>query len=281
MKLACGFRSRESNHGEHREHGDFGIRFFIFVPVSPVLPVVQSCYYATLMRVFAIGDLHLAGGTGKTMDRFGEHWRDHDRRIFEAWERTVRGEDLVLVVGDTSWAMHFEDALPDLTRIGKLPGFKLLVKGNHDYWWQSRSKMSRALDPSINILQASSIIVDRVAIAGTRGWVCPNDSHFEERDAKIYEREVGRLRSALGTLVERKAEFDTLIVALHYPPVSATHQASGFTDLIDEHGADFCVYGHLHGDDIKTGLTRLRGKTNYFLVSADAASFSPALIHGQ
>src|SRR5437867_2750410 len=128
------------------------------------------------MRIFAIGDMHLAGGTGKTMDRFGEHWRDHDRKIFEAWEQTVNDEDLVLVVGDTSWAMRLEEALPDLNRIGRMPGLKLLVKGNHDYWWQSKSKMSGALDPSIRILHADSIIVNRIAVAGTRGWVCPNDS---------------------------------------------------------------------------------------------------------
>ena len=109
------------------------------------------------MKVYAIGDLHLAGGTGKTMDRFGEHWRAHDRKIFEAWERTIRDEDLVLVVGDTSWAMRFEDAMPDLERIGHMPGLKLLVKGNHDYWWQSKSKMTRLLHPSIKILQASGV----------------------------------------------------------------------------------------------------------------------------
>jgi len=230
------------------------------------------------MRVFAIGDLHLAGGTGKTMERFGEHWRDHDRKIFDAWERTVRNDDVVLVVGDTSWAMRLEDALPDLERIGQMPGTKLLVKGNHDYWWQSRSKMTRALHPSIKILQASSIIVNRIAIAGTRGWVCPNDSHFEESDEKIYGRELGRLRTALATLRGRESEFDALIVALHYPPTNAVKQSSGFTELIDEYKANVCVYGHLHGDDIKTALTGLFGKTDYYLVSADAADFAPAEI---
>ncbi|HLF85419.1 MAG TPA: metallophosphoesterase [Blastocatellia bacterium] len=230
------------------------------------------------MRVFAIGDLHLAGGTGKTMDRFGEHWRDHDRKIFEAWEGTVCNDDLMLIVGDTSWAMRLEEALPDLERIGQMPGLKLLVKGNHDYWWQSRSKMNRALHPSIKILQASSIIVNRIAVVGTRGWVCPNDSHFEEGDAKIYERELGRLRTALGTLRGREGEFDALIVALHYPPTNAEHQPSGFIDLIDEYGAAVCVYGHLHGDDIRTALTGMRAKTEYYLVSADAAAFAPAEI---
>ncbi len=230
------------------------------------------------MRTFAIGDLHLAGGTGKTMDRFGEHWRGHDRKIFDAWKVMVRDEDMVVIAGDTSWAMRFEDALPDLERIGQMPGLKLLVKGNHDYWWQSKSKMSRVLHRSIKILQASSIIVNRVAVVATRGWTCPNDSHFDEQDAKIYERELGRLRSALASLRGHEREFENLIVALHYPPTNAAHEASGFTDLIDEYGATVCVYGHLHGDDIRTALTGLRAKTTYHLVSADAANFAPAEI---
>ena len=230
------------------------------------------------MKVFAIGDLHLAGGTGKTMDRFGEHWRNHDQKIFEAWEREVSNDDLVLVVGDTSWAMRLQEALPDLERVGHTPGLKLLLKGNHDYWWDSRSKMSRMMHPSITILQGSSIIVNRIAVAGTRGWVCPNESDFDEKDARIYDREIGRLRSALSMLEGREGEFDALIVALHYPPTNAAHQLSGFTELIDEYEADVCVYGHLHGEDISTALTGFREKTNYFLVSADAANFAPAEI---
>ena len=230
------------------------------------------------MKIFAIGDLHLAGGTGKTMDRFGEHWRNHDQKIFDAWERTVSNDDLVLVVGDTSWAMRLEEALPDLERIGQAPGRKLLVKGNHDYWWQTRSKMSRALHPTIEILQADSIIANRVAFVGTRGWLCPNDSHFEESDSKIYKRELERLKTALDSLRGREGEFDALIVALHYPPTNNRHEPSGFIELIEEYGADVCVYGHLHGDDIRTALKGSRGTTAYYLVSADAADFAPVEI---
>src|SRR5262245_44822674 len=148
------------------------------------------------MKVFAIGDLHLAGGTGKTMDRFGEHWRDHDKKIFSAWEETVGSDDVVLIVGDTSWAMRIEDALSDLNRIGQSPGHKLLLKGNHDYWWQTRSKLTRLIHPSIQIVSASSTIINRVAVAGTRGWICPNEIEFKEEDARIYDREVGRLHAA-------------------------------------------------------------------------------------
>jgi predicted phosphohydrolase len=230
------------------------------------------------MRVFAIGDLHLAGGTGKTMDRFGEQWRDHDRKIFDAWEQVVNDDDIVIIAGDTSWAMRLADALNDLNRIGRMKGRKLLIKGNHDYWWESRSKMARVLHQSITTVNANAVILNRIAVAGTRGWICPQDISLDEQDAKIYEREVGRLRSALAALAGRETEFDILIVALHYPPTNSRHEVSGFTDLIDEHEVDVCVYGHLHGEDIATGIKGLRGKTSYKLVSADAVNFGPAQI---
>jgi len=230
------------------------------------------------MRVFAIGDMHLESGTGKTMDRFGEHWHNHDQKIFESWDRIGRNDDVLIIAGDTSWATRMEYALPDLGRIGQMKGLKVLVKGNHDYWWQSQAKMSRLLHPSIRVVQASSIIVGRIAIAATRGWVCPNDEAFSPEDAKIYTREVGRLRAALQPLESRRSELDTLIVALHYPPVNERHELSGFTELIDEHGADACVYGHLHGEAIATALTGARGRTIYHLVSADAVRFTPAEI---
>jgi len=231
------------------------------------------------MRVFAIGDLHLEGGTGKTMSRFGENWRNHDTKIFETWDKTGQDDDLLLLVGDLSWAMRIEEAENDLARIGAMKGRKVILKGNHDYWWQSVSKMKRLLDDSIEILHASSIITGRVAVAGTRGWVCPNDNYFEEHDQKIYEREVGRLRLALDSLRGLRKDYDHLIVALHYPPTNHQHETSGFTELIDEYGADVCVYGHLHGADIVDGLTGIRGNTDYYLVSADAVDFCPAQIN--
>jgi predicted phosphohydrolase len=230
------------------------------------------------MRVFAIGDLHLEGGTGKTMDRFGENWRDHDRKIFDSWNQLGNEDDLLLLVGDLSWAMRIEEAMPDLDRVGRMKGRKVILKGNHDYWWESVSKMRRVLAPSIEILYASSIIVNRIAIVGTRGWVCPNDSYFEEHDHKIYDREVGRLGQALKSLSRRREDYDSLIVALHYPPTNHKHETSGFTELIDEYRADVCVYGHMHGEDIKNGLVGLRGSTHYYLVSADAVDFCPVQI---
>jgi predicted phosphohydrolase len=230
------------------------------------------------MRVFAIGDMHLAGGTGKTMDRFGEHWRNHDQKIFSAWGEIGDPSDLLLICGDSSWAMRLADAAPDLARIGQMKGLKLILKGNHDYWWPSESKMKVVLDPSVRPINAASTIIDRVAVAGTRGWLCPNDVQFEDHDLKIYEREVGRLRLALSSLDGRRDQYQHLIVALHYPPTNRMHEPSGFTELIDKYKADACVYGHLHGSDIATALTGKRGVTTYHVVSADAVDFAPAEI---
>jgi uncharacterized protein len=230
------------------------------------------------MRIFALGDLHLAGGTGKTMDRFGDHWINHDQKIFDSWKQKINPDDLVIIAGDTTWAMRLDQALPDLQRIGEMPGLKILIKGNHDYWWHTLTKLRRALPESIQPLQAGFAIIDRVAVAGTRGWLCPNDSYFRDQDRTVYEREIGRLRSALTQVDERRSEFDSLIVALHYPPTSQNHESTGFTELIDEYQVDTCVYGHLHGDDIRTALTGFHRGVRYYLVSADAAGFEPVEI---
>ncbi|MEW6129798.1 MAG: metallophosphoesterase [Acidobacteriota bacterium] len=227
------------------------------------------------MRIFAIGDLHLEGGTGKTMEVFGEHWKNHHEKIFSAWQRLGREDDLLLIVGDSSWAMRLGEAQPDLDRIGAMKGKKILLKGNHDYWWDTAKKLKAVLHPSIEILNGQSIIINRVAIAGTRGWVCPNDIYFQAQDQKIYEREVARLKTALEPLKKLKGAYDHLIVALHYPPTNKDFEANGFTELIETFEADVCVYGHLHGEAIQTAITGLRGKTYYYLVSADAANFSP------
>lgn len=230
------------------------------------------------MRVFAIGDLHLEGGTGKTMDRFGDNWIGHDRKIFEAWDRIGREDDLLILAGDTTWAAKLESAIPDLQRIGQMRGRKIIIKGNHDYWWETKSKLVRVLPPGIEPLQSDALVAGGVAIAGTRGWTCPGSEGFSEEDLKIYEREVGRLRLALDRLAAQKADYNQLIVALHYPPTNSAKDSSDFTKLIDEFKADACVYGHLHGEWTREGLTGKRGSTTYHLVSADFVNFTPARI---
>ncbi|HKV42292.1 MAG TPA: metallophosphoesterase [Blastocatellia bacterium] len=227
------------------------------------------------MRVFAIGDLHLEGGSGKTMDRFGENWKNHDQKIFSAWERIGREDDLLILAGDLTWATHLEEALPDLQRIGAMKGRKILIKGNHDYWWQTKAKLQRSLPHSVGVLQARSTIVNRVAVAGTRGWVCPGSFYFKDEDLKIYEREVGRLERGLNALRGCESEYDCLIVALHYPPTNESREESGFTELAMRYQATACVYGHLHGESTRSALTGLYQGTAYYLVSADYVDFRP------
>jgi len=230
------------------------------------------------MRVFAIGDLHLEGGTGKTMDRFGDNWIGHDRKIFEAWDQIASAQDLLILAGDITWAARLEAAIPDLEKIGRMKGRKIMIRGNHDYWWETKSKLVTALPLSIEPLQSDATVIDRVAIVGTRGWNCPGSEEFGEQDDKIYRREVGRLRLALERLAARNADYDRLIVALHYPPTNSRKEPSGFTELIDEFRADACVYGHLHGEWTQYGLTGRHGSATYYLVSADFVNFTPARI---
>jgi predicted phosphohydrolase len=230
------------------------------------------------MRVFAIGDLHLEGGSGKTMDRFGENWIGHDRKIFDAWERIGRDDDLLILAGDITWATKLQQAVPDLERIGRMKGQKVMIKGNHDYWWDSGKKLAQVLHPSVKPLQNEFFVTGEVAVAGTRGWVCPNDTWFHEQDEKIYTREVGRLRLALESLKQSGESYRFLLVALHYPPANDKQEPSGFTELMDEYSVDACVYGHLHGESIKNGLAGRHSGTMYYQVSADNVDFAPVEI---
>ena len=131
------------------------------------------------MRIFAIGDPHLSLDSDKPMDIFGPKWGHHAERIAEAWHETVSEEDLVLVPGDISWAMHLKNAAADLKFIGDLPGRKVILRGNHDYWWDSLSKVRSALPPSMYALQNDALVIGGIAIAGSRGWTCPGSLNFD------------------------------------------------------------------------------------------------------
>ncbi|MGH9759832.1 MAG: metallophosphoesterase, partial [Blastocatellia bacterium] len=187
-------------------------------------------------------------------------------------------DDVLILAGDLSWAGNLRDALPDLERVGAMKGRKILIKGNHDYWWETKSKLKRFLHPSIQLVQTQSVIVERIAMAGTRGWVCPGSELFQAEDEKIYIREVGRLKLALESLRGREKEYDHLVVALHYPPTNENRAPSGFTELIGEHGAGICLFGHLHGESTRLAITGLHGKTTYHLCSADYVDFCPVRV---
>ncbi len=225
------------------------------------------------MRIFAIGDLHLSLAKPKEMDIFGEHWKNHFERICWDWKERVECDDMVLIPGDISWAMKLEDALPDLEAIGALPGKKLLVRGNHDYWWSSVAKMNNVLPESIKILQNNCQEAGEYVFCGTRGWLFPTDGSFSESDRKIYERE--KIRLTLSLEAAKKKTGKKLVVLLHYPPLYENNTDTEFAQILSAYGAQEVVFGHLHGDILKqVHLTDVRvDGVNYNLVSADYLDF--------
>jgi hypothetical protein len=233
------------------------------------------------MNVFALGDLHLSFADPKPMDIFGEAWRDHARVMAENWRAVVGPDDLVVVPGDISWAMRLPDALPDLAWIESLPGRKVLLKGNHDYWWESASKIRARLGPSTTLLQGAPVVVGDVAVAGTRAWTCPGTAPpeggeregFTAGDEKIYRREVLRLEASLAGL--GKASWQRLVIALHYPPWNERFEPSGFSEQIRKFPGAVCVYGHLHGPSIAGAFQGEKEGVRYVLASADAVGFRP------
>ncbi|NMA02032.1 MAG: phosphohydrolase [Clostridia bacterium] len=233
------------------------------------------------MAIFALGDPHFSFSTSgqeyKPMGIFGDNWLNHSQKIKANWESVVSPEDVVLVPGDISWALKLEEARQDLEFLGQLPGLKLLVKGNHDLWWQSVSKVRKSLPPSIKVIQNDHYLLENgIAICGTRGWTCPNDKGFDtDHDQKVYEREVNRLRLSLETV---KQEVEEIIVMLHYPPTNGKHEPSGFTELLQKFNVKTCVYAHLHSESIQGAIPREKWGINFYLVSADAIGFTPLLV---
>ncbi len=235
------------------------------------------------MSLFALADTHLSLGENvdKPMDVFGAKWTNHADRLAEAWQETVGADDLVLVPGDISWAMKLEDALPDLEYLDRLPGTKLLLKGNHDYWWTSRGKVERVLPPSLRLLQYDSYDAgDGIGIVGTRGWIPPSFPKSKEADEKIYARELQRMELSIKAAGDR---FETLIAMMHYPPLYRDPDANGLTEtdfvpLLEAAGVRLCVYGHLHGPNQRVAVEGEHRGVRYRLVAADALRFRPARI---
>lgn len=224
------------------------------------------------MRIYAIGDLHLPGAQSKPMDVFGAHWEGHFEKIEQDWRDRVQPEDVVLVPGDLSWAMTLEEAAPDLARICALPGQKLLLRGNHDYWWSSLTRV-RALLPEGNwALQNDARVIGDAVFCGTRGWNVVSENSTDAQNLKIYRREVMRLELSLRDAAA-KAQGRPIVCMLHFPPFGEKKEDSGFTQLLERYGVHTCVYGHLHGEGIRAAFEGERGGVNYKLVSCDSLGF--------
>ncbi|MGI6732909.1 MAG: metallophosphoesterase [Anaerovoracaceae bacterium] len=228
------------------------------------------------MNIFAIGDLHLSTDGLKPMDIYGGQWVRHAERLEQKWRSLVEEEDVVIVAGDISWAMKRPDATKDLEWVAKLPGKKVMIKGNHDLWWTSVTKLNQ-LHESLFFLQNNCFIVGETAICGSRGWVCPGDTDFTQQDEKIYKREIGRLRLSLEAA--KSAGATQIIGAMHFPPANDKYEDSGFTALFEEYGVKLVVYGHLHGPEAHLrGIQGMRNGVEYRLVSCDYLKCCPLLI---
>lgn len=220
------------------------------------------------MNIYAIGDLHLSSTEDKSMDKFG--WINHEQKIFDDWQEKVQDDDIVIIAGDISWALKYEDAIIDLKKISNQKGKKILIKGNHDFWWTSIKKLSN-FDETMFFMQNNIYISGDYVLCGTRGWVCPNDIAFDENDKKLYERESIRLQNNLELAKRTEKE---IILIMHYPPTNDKKESSNFTKLIDEYKVKTVIYGHLHGKlSFDTSLKGLVQDTNYHLVSCDYLNF--------
>lgn len=225
------------------------------------------------MSLFAVGDLHLPGGQEKPMSVFGPQWNRHFLRISESWMTRVTERDTVLIPGDISWAMKLEEAGEDLRAVGALPGRKVLIRGNHDYWWNGITKVRSILPEGMYALQQDAADLGDWVVCGTRGWLIPTaETDLNERDRKIYERELGRLDMALAS-AEQIAGGRPIAVMLHYPPLLRNQQESGFTQRMEKAGVRLCVYGHLHGTGIYSGYNGILRGIAYELVSCDSQDF--------
>ncbi len=221
------------------------------------------------MALYAIGDLHFSPNNSKPMDIFG--WGDHRTKIIQDWNERVRDEDVVILAGDISWALKFDEAKENLDEINALAGKKIILKGNHDYWWQSVTKMKKQY-PDIFFLHNNCYCDEKFAIFGTRGWVVPQSAEFTEDDRRIFDREILRLQNSFAALPDDEERIR--IVAMHYPPVNEKNQASQVTELIEQNNISHMVYGHLHGEDsFKNLYLGEHDGTTYHLVSADYLDF--------
>ena len=222
------------------------------------------------MAIYAIGDLHLPGGDDKPMNVFGDHWSGHFERICRDWLSRVRDDDVVLIPGDISWAMQLDDALPDLESIGRLPGTKVLLRGNHDYWWSGISRLRDVLPKGMFAIQNDAIRLGSTAVCGTRGWTLPGGSATPE-DEKIYRRELQRMEMSLQRAKALGGR--RLIVMCHYPPLGEGGAQTPLSRMLEAYAPDDVVYGHLHGASLHGAVTgEIRG-IRYHCVSCDGLGF--------
>ncbi len=226
------------------------------------------------MALFALGDTHLSLGTDKPMDIF-RGWQDYTRRLEQNWRAVVSDNDTIVLCGDISWAMKLENTYNDFSFIHSLPGKKIILKGNHDYWWMTKKKMDNFIEAnnfsSISILFNNCFVYDNLVLCGTRGWSydCPASEQL------VLLREAGRLRMSLTEGAKTGLES---VVFLHYPPLYGDYRCDEIMEVLHEFGVKRCVYGHLHGAAHQKACIGTFEGISMKLVSADYCGFMPVLL---
>lgn len=219
------------------------------------------------MGLFVLGDTHFSESVHKPMDIFGGAWIGHREKLIDGLSQTLRENDTFVMCGDFSWGMSLEEALPDFKLLASFPGRKILLKGNHDYWWTTVSKMDRFLEEhnikDIFFLHNNCYYYEDIAICGTRGW-------FAEDNEKIYLREIIRMETSL-----KCAQSAQIFTFLHYPPIFGGYRSTEMLALFSKYGVKKCFYGHLHGDSLKGAFRGIDAGITYIPVSADAINFTP------
>lgn len=227
------------------------------------------------MSLFTIGDLHLSFTSDKPMHVFGDQWENHAEKLRRGFS-CVSGDDLTVVCGDISWGMDLEQCREDFLFIDRLPGKKLILKGNHDYWWSTAAKAKRFFAEntieSIDILHNNCFYYEDLAICGTRGWFYEEETGAEH-DRKIMLRELGRLETSLKAAGDREK-----LVFLHYPPIYQKYRCPEILQLLKSYEVKLCCYGHIHGKGCRLAFEGWLDGTQYRLVSADRVGFTPVKI---
>ncbi len=224
--------------------------------------------------LYAIGDLHLSGAVNKPMDVFGRNWENHSDRLIRNWAETVSDDDTVIINGDVSWAMSEKELEPDMELIRSLPGEKIISLGNHDYWFDSASKFYGKYPEIALLAKGNCIKYESFHICGTRGWLCPEAADYvKANDAKIYNREILRLKNSFDAAVRENAE--NIICVLHFPPYVSRVKGSGFLELIKSYPVRKVIFGHLHDKACDAAETGVIEGVEYILTSSDYLDFRP------
>lgn len=228
------------------------------------------------MSLFTIADLHLSFSSNKPMDVFSG-WKNYTDKIKENWLYRVLPNDTVVIIGDVSWAMNFRELKKDFEFLNSLSGNKIIIKGNHDYWWTTVKKMNGFLEENnfstIKILHNNAYVVDKKVVCGTRGWILDTTTASEDR--KVYLRECIRLEAS----IKEGLKYNLPIYAfLHYPPISDNCEATELIQILNLYNIKKCFYGHLHGSSVNKAVIGARYGIEFELVSCDYVDFTPIII---